>query len=138
MKRNLLSLSKLFFVAAVAMLLFAGAANAQTKPKLPINPTDALQKGSKLPVNPTDVLQTERKLSPAMTDSSIAVGAVTERSATVSPKDIGQEVAPGVFEVDPESVRGKRIMMPSGDQTARVVCIGKWKSGECKGVYLEW
>ena len=137
MKRNLLSLSKLLTVAAVTMLLFAGIANAQ-EPKLPANPTDILQKAGKLPTSPKDVLQTERKLLPAMTESSIAVGTVTEKSATVSPKDIGKEVAPGVLEVDPDSVRGKRIMMPSGDQTARAACIGKWKNGECKGIYIEW
>jgi hypothetical protein len=137
MKRNLLSLSKLLTVAAVAMLLFAGTANAQ-EPKLPANPTDLLQKAGKLPTSPKDVLQTERKLPSTMTESAIAVGTVTKKSAAVNPKDIGKEVAPGVLEVDPDSVRGKRIMMTGGDQTARAVCIGKWKNGECKGVYIEW
>ena len=138
MKRNLLSLGKLFSVAAAAILLFAGTANAQTVPKLPNNPTDILQKAGKLPTSPKDVLQTERKLPSTMTESVIGVGTVTEKSATVNPKEIGKEVAPGVFEVDPNAVRGKRIMMPSGDQTARAACIGKWKNGECKGVYIEW
>jgi hypothetical protein len=53
-------------------------------------------------------------------------------------KVVGKEVAPGVIEVDPNSIRGKRLTVPRGNQTARFICIGKWKNGECKGIYIEW
>jgi len=108
MKIKLLSFRKLLPVAASAMLLIAGTANAQT----------------------------ERQSAPATT--VMQVGTVTERSSAVNLKTIGKEVAPGVLEVDPNSVRGKRFIIPRDDQTARVACIGKWKNGECRGIYIEW
>ena len=110
MKSKLLSFRKLFPVAAAAVLLFAVTANPQT----------------------------ERGRPAAPAETAIQVGTVTERSSAVNLRDVGKEVAPGVLEVDPNSVRGKRLVMPRGDQTARSVCIGKWKNGECKGIYIEW
>lgn len=64
-------------------------------------------------------------------------GTVTQKSPVVSLRTVGKEVAPGGFEVDPSSIRGKRLTIPGG-QTLRFICIGKWKAGECKGIYIEW
>lgn len=64
-------------------------------------------------------------------------GTVTVKSPAVSLRTVGKEVAPGGFEVDPSSIRGKRLTIPGG-QTLRFICIGKWKDGECKGIYIEW
>ena len=77
--------------------------------------------------------QTERRLP----EAPIQVGTVTEKSPAVSLKAVGKEVAPGGFEVDPGAIRGKRLTIPGG-QTLRFICIGKWKAGECKGIYIEW
>lgn len=71
-------------------------------------------------------------------DLAIQSGTVTERSPVVDLKTAGKEVAPGVFEVDPASIRGKRLGLPRGGQALRAICIGKWKAGECKGIYIEW
>jgi len=109
MKIKLLSFRKLLPVAASAMLLIAGTANAQTE---------------------------RQSAAPATT--VMQVGTVTERSSAVNLKTVGKEVAPGVLEVDPNSVRGKRFIIPRDDQAARVACIGKWKNGECRGIYIEW
>lgn len=71
----------------------------------------------------------------------IQVGPVTEQSPAVSLSGVGKEVAPGVFEVDPNSIRGKRLVLPpSGGGTARHICIGKWdaQTKTCKGIYIEW
>jgi len=106
MKSKVLNLRNLFPVVAVAMLVFANAADAQ---------------------------QAERRLP----EAPIQVGTVTEKSPAVSLKAVGKEVAPGGFEVDPGAIRGKRLTIPGG-QTLRFICIGKWKAGECKGIYIEW
>lgn len=79
--------------------------------------------------------QTERSQSG---ETVIQAGVVNAKSPAVDLKAVGKEVAPGVLEVDPNSVRGKRLIMPRGNQAARKICIGKWKNGECKGIYIEW
>jgi hypothetical protein len=71
-------------------------------------------------------------------EASIQVGTVTEGSPAVSLKAVGKEVAPRIFEVDPGAIRGKRLTIPRGEQGARFICIGKWKNGECRGIYIEW
>jgi hypothetical protein len=73
-------------------------------------------------------------------EASIQVGKVTERSPAVDLKAIGREVAPGVIEVDPSSIRGKRLILPPVGGAARHLCIGKWDGAAktCKGVYVEW
>ena len=80
--------------------------------------------------------QTERRPS----EATIQVEAVSERSPAVDLKTVGREVAPGVIEVDPGSVRGKRIKLAGGDEGAKHVCIGKYdtKTGTCRGLYIEW
>lgn len=110
MRSKLLDLRILCSIAAAAILVFAGAANPQT----------------------------ERTKSVAATETAIQVGTVTRGSPAVNLNAIGREVAPGVFEIEPSSIRGRRITVPRGDLGARVVCIGRWKNGECKGIYIEW
>jgi hypothetical protein len=101
---------KIFPVVALALLVFASAASSQQP--------------------------TERRM-PEAPGAPIQVGTVTEKSPAVSLRAVGKQVAPGGFEVDPSSIRGKRLTIP-GDQTLRFICIGKWKAGECKGIYIEW
>ena len=72
-----------------------------------------------------------------MKELPIQVGTVTEKSPAVTLKAVGKEVAPGVFEVDPSSIRGKRLTITPG-QTLKSICIGKWKAGECTGIYIQW
>lgn len=78
--------------------------------------------------------QTERRQA----EASIQVGTVTEKSPAVNLRIAGKEVDPGVFEVDPGSIRGKRLTIPRGDQTVRKICIGKMKRGECVGILIEF
>jgi hypothetical protein len=78
--------------------------------------------------------QTARRSS----EAAIQVGTVNERSPAVDLKTVGKLVAPGVLEVDPNSVRGKRITISGGADAARRLCIGKWDGVGCKGIYLEW
>jgi len=77
--------------------------------------------------------QTERRQAEA-----IQVGTVNEKSAAVNLKTAGKEVAPGVFEVDPASIRGKRLTIPRNDQSLRKICIGVMKKGECVGILIEF
>ena len=97
----------IFPVVALALLVFAGAASSQ------------------------------QPMERRMPEAFIQAGTVTEKSPAVSLRAVGRQVAPGGFEVDPSSIRGKRLTIP-GDQTLRFICIGKWKAGECKGIYIEW
>jgi hypothetical protein len=79
--------------------------------------------------------QTERNQSGDMKSADV----VNAKSSALDLKAVGKEVAPGVLEVDPNAIRGKRLVFPPrGNQTARIICIGKWKNGECKGIYIEW
>ncbi|MFN2413496.1 MAG: hypothetical protein ABR535_10665 [Pyrinomonadaceae bacterium] len=86
--------------------------------------------------------QNERRPAPAQADAVISVGSVTGASPAVELNAVSKMVAPGAWEIDPNSVRGKRLILPmkvqGGAETARFICIGKWKNGECKGIYIEW
>ena len=80
-----------------------------------------------------DAQQAERRLP----EASVQVGTVTEKSQAVSLKAIGKEVAPGVFEVDPDAILGKRLTIPGG-QTRGTICIGRWENGVCTGILITW
>jgi len=59
----------------------------------------------------------------------------------VSLERVGKQISPGVYEVNPESVRGKRLVIePMNQQVGgppRKICIGKWRPPNCDGLYLE-
>jgi len=73
----------------------------------------------------------------------ISVAEVGIKSPTVSIRAVGKEVAPGVYQVDPKSIQGKRLLMPTaGSGTALVkvgVCIGVWhkKKERCIGIWVQ-
>ncbi len=73
----------------------------------------------------------------------ISVAEVGAKSPTVSIRAVGKEVAPGIYQVDPESIQGKRLIMPAnGSGTALVkvgVCIGVWhkKKERCIGIWIQ-
>ncbi len=73
----------------------------------------------------------------------ISVAEVGIKSRAVSIKAVGKEVAPGIYQVDPESIKGKRLVMPAtGSGTALVkvgVCIGVWhkKKERCIGIWIQ-
>ena len=73
-------------------------------------------------------------------EATIKVGRVNERSPTVDLRTVGKIVAPGVLEVNPDSIRGKRITVSDGGEAARHLCIGKWDGAAqtCSGIYIEW
>lgn len=95
-------------VVALAMLVFAGAASSQ-------QPTKRI----------TGI-------------APIEVGTVTKESLAVHLKAVGKEVARGVFEVNPSSIVGKRLILPDGNGgTARFhICIGRWSNGGCNGIFI--
>lgn len=80
--------------------------------------------------------QTERRPS----EAAIQVATVNKKSPAVDLKTVGKIVAPGVLEVDPASVRGKRITLSGGGEVATTICIGTWDgpSQSCKGIYINW
>lgn len=71
--------------------------------------------------------------------ATIQVASVNAKSPTVDLKAVGRRVAPGVLEVNPELVRGRRLILPSGGGGEAIkVCIGLWDgSGGCLGIYID-
>ena len=73
----------------------------------------------------------------------ISVAEVGPKSRAVSVTSVGEEVAPGIYQVDPDSIKGKRLIMPdSGSSSALVkvgVCIGVWhkKKQRCIGIWIQ-
>ena len=76
--------------------------------------------------------------APVRTPDAIRVAAVNERSPAVDLKAGGRKVAPGVLEVSPDAVRGKRLILPSGGSGKPIkLCIGLWIGSDCLGTYIE-
>jgi len=73
----------------------------------------------------------------------ISVAEVGLKSRAVSVTSVGREVAPGIYQVDPDSIKGKRLIMPSGGSSATLVkvgvCIGVWhkKKERCIGIWIQ-
>lgn len=67
------------------------------------------------------------------------LGGVNKLSPAVTVQDVGKEVTPGLFQVDPRTVKGKRLVLARTDpNTAVAVCIGSVsKLGNCIGVYVD-
>jgi hypothetical protein len=69
--------------------------------------------------------------------STIPVGNASSKSPAVSVKEVGREVAPGVFQINPSSIRNRRLILPTAEPAGRfILCIGRWSSGSCNGVYI--
>jgi hypothetical protein len=67
-------------------------------------------------------------------------GGVAARSGAVSLREVGKQVARGVFEVDPKRLAGRRLVVTRDDAVDLVIkiCIGEWSaSGACNGFYIE-
>lgn len=108
-----MNFGSLFPVMAAGMLVYAGAAYAQT----------------------------EKAKIEAPKEEPIAIDRITDKSPTVNLAAVGKEVAPGILEVDRASIRGKRLVIPSGG-AAKHICIGKWvklvSGPTCEGTWVEW
>ena len=73
----------------------------------------------------------------------ISVAEVGLKSRAVSVTSVGKEVAPGIYQVDPASIQGKRLIMPASGSSATLVkvgvCIGVWskKKERCIGIWIQ-
>lgn len=64
---------------------------------------------------------------------------VSERSPAVNLGTVGKKVAPGVFEVDPKALQGKRLVVSPQDQAGAqrtIICLGKWDGKTCRGLII--
>ena len=81
---------------------------------------------------------TEKQLINKPGDPPISLHRVGEKSSAVNLTVVGKEVSPGIFEVDPNSISNKRLVI---DGKAKRVCLGKWvatKQGPlCEGSWVE-
>lgn len=118
MKIERSNLGRLILVVAAGAFVYAGAAYPQAEKKP----------------------ATEKQLINKPGDPPIALHRVTEKSPTVDLTAVGKEVSPGVLEVDPNAIAGKRLMVPSGGK-GKNICLGKWsqlKAGPtCEGSWVQ-
>ncbi|HUH92195.1 MAG TPA: hypothetical protein VL742_03490 [Casimicrobiaceae bacterium] len=109
MKIERMNLGALFPMFAAGMLFYAGVAYPQTEKKI-------IEKPGEPP---------------------IALHRVTEKSPTVNLSAVGKEVAPGIFEVDPSSIRDKRLVIEGKEHA----CLGKWlktrQGPVCEGSWVQ-
>ena len=109
----------LFTLVAAGMLINAGLAYPQAAPAEKKPPT-------------------EKALINKPGDPPISLHRVGEKSSAVNLTVVGKEVSPGIFEVDPNSISNKRLVI---DGKAKRVCLGKWvatKQGPlCEGSWVE-
>lgn len=119
MKIGRMNLGRLFLMVAAGMLVCAGTASAQTE---------------KQPA-------TEKRIINKPGEPPIALHRVTEKSPAVNLTAVAKEGSPGMVEVDPNAIAGKRLVIPSGGKT-KSICLGKWitlKQGPtCEGSWVEW
>jgi len=119
MKIDRMNLGRLFPMVAAGMLVCAGTAYAQMEKQPP----------------------TEKQIINKPAEPRIALHRVTEKSAAVDLAAVAKEETPGMVEVDPNAVAGKRLVIPSGGKTKHI-CLGKWitlKTGPtCEGTWVQW
>jgi hypothetical protein len=119
MKIERMNFARLFLMVAAGALLFAGTAYAQTE---------------KQPA-------TEKKIINKPGEPPIALHRVTDKSPAVNLAAVAKEGSPGMLEVDPNAIAGKRLVVPGGSK-AKSKCLGKWvttKQGPtCEGSWVEW
>ena len=118
MKIERMSFGRLFVIVAAGALVYAGTGYAQTE-KQPKTQKELLNKPGPPP---------------------IALHRVTEKSPTVDLTTVGKEVAPGILQVDPNAIAGKRLVVPSGGKSKNI-CLGTWvtlKAGPtCEGSWVQ-
>jgi hypothetical protein len=59
-----------------------------------------------------------------------------QRSA-VTLASVAKELQPGVYEVDPRAVMGRRVVFSPGGPAAQLVCIGHWVKNSCNGILVD-
>jgi hypothetical protein len=50
---------------------------------------------------------------------------------------VGKEVEPGIFQVDPRAVAGRRIVFSPAAAPPQLICFGSWGNGICKGILVD-
>ncbi len=71
----------------------------------------------------------------------IPVGEVDPRSPSVALSKVGVQVAPGIVQVDPQALVGKRLVIDEASRIGTVgACIGVYnkKKGKCFGIWIEF
>jgi hypothetical protein len=113
-----MNFGRLFLMVAAGAFVCAGAAYAQME-KQP---------------------KTEKQLINKPAEPAVALHRVTEKSPTVELTTVGKEVSPGILQVDPNAIAGKRLVIPSGGK-AKNICLGTWvtlKAGPtCEGSWVQ-
>jgi hypothetical protein len=105
-----MNVGRLFLMVAAGTLLYGGAAYAQT----------------------------EKRVIEAPKEAPIQLEKATDKSPAVNLAAVGKEVTPGLIEVSPSSIRGKRLVLGPGG-ASRHICLGRWdmKTKTCMGTFIE-
>jgi|GEM_PF-6039819 len=59
-----------------------------------------------------------------------------QRSA-VTLASVAKELEPGVFEVDPKAIMGRRVVFSPAGPAPQLVCIGRWTKNACSGILID-
>jgi hypothetical protein len=59
-----------------------------------------------------------------------------QRSA-VTLASVAKELQPGVYEVDPRAVMGRRVVFSANGPASQLVCIGHWAKNACNGILID-
>ncbi|MDB5070220.1 MAG: hypothetical protein JWM87_1331 [Candidatus Eremiobacteraeota bacterium] len=59
-----------------------------------------------------------------------------QRSA-VTLASVAKELQPGVYEVDPRAVMGRRVVFSANGAASQLVCIGHWSKNACNGILID-
>ena len=115
MKTKIMSFGRLLPIVAAGMLVYAGAAYPQT----------------------------EKRVIEAPREAGIQMDRVSATAPTVNLTAVAKEVEPGIMEVDPSSIRGKRLVL--GAVAGKNICLGKWTTQKrgttenkfCQGMWIQ-
>ena len=61
---------------------------------------------------------------------------VTAGSPGVTLREVGKEVEPGIFQVDPDALRGRRLIVTNKEAAQFAICIGVYRHGTCYGLSI--
>ena len=50
---------------------------------------------------------------------------------------VGKEVDPGVVQVDPKAIYGRRIVLSPAVAPPQLICFGSWHAGVCRGFVMD-
>jgi hypothetical protein len=93
------------------------------------------------PAIPPPVLTQELKVRPILKPVVLTTIPVVFDARSVDVNEIGK-MDGNVLVIDPADIKGRRLILPTvkgnieGKARKIDICIGRWRKGECSGIYI--